>query len=46
MTDPAPGSGGLHQVVVEYEDNAPIRTYTYGPYVDEPLTLTTPRPRK
>ena len=41
MTDPG---SGLHQVVAEYEDNAPIRTYTHGEYVDEPLTLTTHGP--
>ena len=41
MTDPG---SSLHQVVAEYEDNAAIRTYTYGTYVDEPLTLTTHAP--
>ncbi len=37
LTDPA---SGLWQLLAEYEQNTLARTYSYGEYVDEPLTLT------
>ena len=37
LTDPG---SGLWQLLAEYEQNTLARTYTYGEYVDEPLTLT------
>ena len=37
LTDPG---SGLWQLLAEYEQNTLARTYTYGEYVDEPITLT------
>ena len=37
LTDPG---SRLWQLLAEYEQNTLARTYTYGEYVDEPLTLT------
>ncbi|MEM9881554.1 MAG: RHS repeat-associated core domain-containing protein [Planctomycetota bacterium] len=31
---------GMGQLLAEYEDNALKRQYTYGVYIDEPITLT------
>lgn len=32
--------GGMGQMLVEYESNTLKRLYTYGSYIDEPITLT------